>query len=524
MSRSMKRVAVVMMLVASTVVGGCNVVSANKEEGGACKTAGSKTGISGGTLECTRVTSGKNKGKLFWCRMPRSGSSGSASGSSGAGCATATTSTRVPLWGNANIRASLTAFPRPLEHKCVPEPGQEGQYYRTTFTLAINPFDSQHLFIGIERLGVFESLNGGTSWSAASLEGVLPDMAKADGSICFKEVWKIEFDPAVRNRVYLLYGGTGSVNAKKWQARGAGLYVSNDRGKNWEFITEPWMHAYTTTLEIDPTNSNVIYMGGSSSPLTSTESNLNEVFVTKGLVYKSTDAGKTWTELPTGWGRDTRCTDVHVDPSNPNIVTISVFQTPTGQDPSRQSASGTGLPAGLYRSRDGGSTWARVGSSALHKHSASQGRFSDDGQMILFEIQDRNGQQPLVSSDGGATLVAPTNGVWFMPTVLPGSNRTGFFVNWDSRLGDTLIRTDDAGRTWQSVGKTPSEMQYYVENSIPGYTGRGRPSKLVIDPSNNSIMYMAGASGKIAKSTDGGASWRMLTTWESFPAATWKAK
>jgi hypothetical protein len=66
----MKLLAVVLALVASMVMGTSNVVSANKE-GGACKKAGTKTGIPGGTLVCTRVTSGKNKGKLFWYRMPR---------------------------------------------------------------------------------------------------------------------------------------------------------------------------------------------------------------------------------------------------------------------------------------------------------------------------------------------------------------------------------------------------------------------------------------------------------------------
>ena len=93
MSLGMKRVAVVVALVASTVVGTSSVVSANKE-GGACKKAGTKTGIPGGTLVCTRVTSGKNKGKLVWTRMS-SGSSSGSSGSSGA-ITTTTTTTTVP--------------------------------------------------------------------------------------------------------------------------------------------------------------------------------------------------------------------------------------------------------------------------------------------------------------------------------------------------------------------------------------------------------------------------------------------
>ena len=108
MSKSLKRAAVVVALVASTVVGTSSVVSANKE-GGVCKKAGTKTGIPGGTLVCTRVASGKNKVKLVWTRMSSgsgSGSSGSSSGgssgSSGSGSAESggnSTST-VVLWNN----------------------------------------------------------------------------------------------------------------------------------------------------------------------------------------------------------------------------------------------------------------------------------------------------------------------------------------------------------------------------------------------------------------------------------------
>ena len=93
----MKRVAVVVALVVSTVMGTSSVVSANKK-GGACKKAGTKTGIPGGTLVCTRVTSGKNKGKLVWTRM----SSGSGSGSSSSSGGGSSSSGQVNLGGSCS--------------------------------------------------------------------------------------------------------------------------------------------------------------------------------------------------------------------------------------------------------------------------------------------------------------------------------------------------------------------------------------------------------------------------------------
>jgi len=87
----------VVALVVSTVVGTSCVVSAITE-GGACKKAGTKTGIPGGTLVCTRVTSGKNQGKLVWTRMSSGGGSGS-SGSSGSG---SSSSGQVSLGGSCS--------------------------------------------------------------------------------------------------------------------------------------------------------------------------------------------------------------------------------------------------------------------------------------------------------------------------------------------------------------------------------------------------------------------------------------
>lgn len=69
MYRIVKHFATVMVMVASTMVGLGKVVSANTA-GGACTRAGSKTATPSGTLTCTRITSGKNKGKLVWSRMP----------------------------------------------------------------------------------------------------------------------------------------------------------------------------------------------------------------------------------------------------------------------------------------------------------------------------------------------------------------------------------------------------------------------------------------------------------------------
>jgi photosystem II stability/assembly factor-like uncharacterized protein len=426
-------------------------------------------------------------------------------------------SPKAALFGNENIRASMRAFPRPLLNKCQPEPGQEYQYYRTGKTFAIDPFDTKHFIVAVERLGIFESFDAGTTWLPASTEGMLFDMKKSDATVCFKESPPIKFDPSVKGRIYLLFGGTGSVQAKKWQARGSGLYVSNDNGKSWEFLTKPEMNSYTSSLAIDPKNSNILYLGSGSSPLSSTESNPNETFVNDGIVYKSIDAGKTWEELKTGWGKHTRAYSLRVDPNNSNTILMSVFQTPLGQDPNNKSATGTNLKPGLHVSYDAGKTWAQLGNTPNHQLSIYNISVSDNGEGIIFTPQQSSVATSFYSIDGGKTINAIPGKEILLPTFVPGSNQIAYGIREGSPSipGDQLLRTTDGGQSWSVYANTPAEMQFTLPESAK--REHARPQQISFEPNNPSTMFINGAGGKIARSTDGGLTWKLLTTWETFP-------
>ncbi len=424
---------------------------------------------------------------------------------------------RAPLFGNANIRASMTVFPRPQINKCQPEPGQEYQYYRTGKSFVIDPFDSNHYFTTVERLGFFESFDAGATWVPASTEGLLFDMKKADNTACFKEIGRITFDPYTKGRVYLLFGGTGTVNAKKWQARGSGLYVSNDGGKTWEFLTKPDMHSSVGYLAIDPKDPKTLYMGTSSSPLSSTESDIGQAFVTVGLIYKSTDGGQTWKELSTGWGKHTRAYYVRVDPDNSNRIMMAIFQTPLGQDPNNKSASGTNLAAGFHVSNDAGATWAPLGSSEAHKLSVYNITVSSDGKGIIFSPQQTGIRTSYWSQDGGITF-KPTTGLDLMlPTFVPGSNQIAYAIleKGPTSSSDQLMRTTDGGNSWSFWSNTPAEMQFTLPDKLTSQ--QARPQQISFDPKDSKVMFINGAGGKIAKSTDAGLTWKLLTTWQTFP-------
>jgi BNR/Asp-box repeat len=342
-------------------------------------------------------------------------------------------------------------------------------------------------------------------------------MKKADNTVCFKESPPIKFDPKVKGRIYILFGGTGSIQAKKWQARGSGLYVSNDSGKTWEFLTKPEMNSYTLSLAIDPKDSNVLYLGSGSSPLTSTESDLNQTFVTVGIVYKSIDGGKNWDELNTGWGKQTRATFLRVDPNNTNTVLMGVFQTPLGQDPNNKSATGTNMKPGLHISYDAGKTWSQLGTSTNHQLSIYNMTVSDNGEGIIFTPQQSNVSTSFYSTDGGKTFNPIPGKEILLPTFVPGSNLIAYGVREadNSSLRDELMRTVDGGKSWSVFSLTPAEMQFTLPDALK--REQARPQQISFEPNNPSVMFLNGGGGKIARSTDSGLSWKLLTTWETFP-------
>jgi len=479
-------------------------------EGTPCPEVGSTTGLPDGTAEC--VDEG---GQLVWRRLggpiPEL-PDGVVCGSS--------TNPPNPLalpTDNDNVRASLTAFPKECVYPyttCEPE-GDQGQYqwYRTDYNLAIDPRNPSRLLVGLERLGLFESLDGGDTWQPLSEDGILHSMTKADGTVCWGQTFDITFDPAVSGRIYLNHGGGGTVNAGIWQSRGHGLYRSDDDGRTWNLLTTPDMNAYVAGFTIDPTSSDTLYMGTSSAP--QTDDSAPTSYVNTGLLYRSDDAGRTWRELPTGWGASTVGSVIVVDPTNRDALLLGVFQYSSATEGG--APTGTGLGPGWYRSTDGGASWQPHGEGdGARVPVSNRVAVSPDGAVMLSSNDQLWG-----STDGGQTwyLIDPTR---WLPTIDPhGDGRRVYAILSAERASterDQFSVSNDAGRSWRTLGELPPEMRLNEWNEGPLF-GRAAPSNVVVHPTNPAIIYVTGAGGTIARTTDGGATWKLLTTWEMFPAS-----
>src|SRR5579863_189965 len=184
-----------------------------------------------------------------------------------------------------------------------------------------------------------------------------------------------------------------------------GVWKSNDYGRTWNPIFDAEPTQSIGAIAVAPSDPNIIYVAsgeGLARP---------DLSVGDGI-YKSTDAGKTWTHVWTQQG--IQMPSIAVDPRDPNKVFAAVLGRPYGASPER----------GLYLSTDGGSTWKRVlskdentGASDVEIDPSNPDVvYASLWQVRLGPWEDGNGYNGtngglFKSTDGGNTWRQLTNGL-----------------------------------------------------------------------------------------------------------------
>ncbi len=273
-----------------------------------------------------------------------------------------------------------------------------------------------------------------------------------------------------------------------------GVWKSNDYGRVWKPIFDQMPTGSVGDIAVSESNPNVVYVGcgeGIQRP---------DLSVGDG-VYKSSDAGKTWTNMGLRDGQ--QIGDIIIDPKNENRIFVAVLGHPYGPNTER----------GVYRSLDGGKNWERV----LYKDEntgAIQVNFDPNNSNIIYadlwagrqgpwENGAWNGKESglFKSTDGGSTWKKLTKG---LPTPEQGLGRIGFTVapTNSNRLYATvdagqyggIYRSDDAGENWT------------LANPDGRFWGRGSDfAEIKVDPTNADIVYSANVV--VWKSTDGAKTW-----------------
>ncbi len=273
-----------------------------------------------------------------------------------------------------------------------------------------------------------------------------------------------------------------------------GVWKTTDYGRTWLPIFDDQPTGSIGDVAVAPSNPNVIYVAsgeGLQRP---------DLSVGTGM-YKSTDAGRTWTFL--GLKDAQQIGNISVDPTNENRVFAAVLGHPYGPNTER----------GVYRTTDGGKTWDRV----LYKDEntgAVQVTIDLKNPNIVYADLWAARQGPwengewqgpesglYKSTDGGTSWQKLTNG---LPTVAQGLGRIGFCIapSEPNRLYATVdapelggvYRSNDAGATWIRF------------NDDRRLWGRGSDfAEVKVHPTNPDIVFIADVAAW--KSEDGGKTW-----------------
>ncbi|MCX6628339.1 MAG: hypothetical protein NTW28_12005 [Candidatus Solibacter sp.] len=275
-----------------------------------------------------------------------------------------------------------------------------------------------------------------------------------------------------------------------------GVWKTTDYGRTWNPIFDEQPTGSIGSLAVAPSNPNVIYVG-------SGEGLQRPDLSTGDGVYKSTDAGKTWTHLGLRDGQ--QIPQIAVDPRNADKLFVAVLGHPYGPNAER----------GLYRSTDGGLSFQKV-LGKDENTGASEVQIDpthpDTVYAALWEARqgpwensawtDAGGGM-FKSTDGGTTWRALTNGI---PSGADGftqaniaispSNTSRLYASIATSNGTGIYRSDDAGEHWARAT---------TDARPAGRIGGGDLSVPTVDPKNPDTVYVA--STVTWKSTDGAKTW-----------------
>ena len=335
-------------------------------------------------------------------------------------------------------------------------------------------------------------------------------------------------------RVETVVGIPGNPYVYYFGAAAGGVWKSTNAGLSWTPIFDHESNPSIGAIAIAPSDTNVIYVGTGEPCLRGD--------ITQGNgMYKSVDAGKTWTHI--GLEDTHHIAKVLIDPRNPDVVFVAAIGHAFGPNEER----------GVFRTTDGGKTWQKV----LYKDDKTGAvdlTFAGGNFHILYAAMYEEVRKPwdIVSGGPGSGLYKSNDdgSTWHqlkghgLPEVLLGrigvatsvsdSERVYALIEAEKDKGG-IYMSNDAGESWQLVtgdhrflqrafyythifADPKDEDRIYIQN-VGSYrsTDAGKTWQTLHPPhgdnhalwidSENPNRIIAGDDGGAAISVDGGNSW-----------------
>ena len=309
--------------------------------------------------------------------------------------------------------------------------------------------------------------------------------------------WRL-IGPFRGGRAVAATGVPGDPNTFYFGAVGSGIWKTTDAGTVWYPIFDEQRVASIGALEVAPSDRNVLYAGTG-------EADIRSALSSGDGVYKSTDAGKTWTNVGL---RDTKQIGrILIHPRNPDIVYVAALGHAYGPNEER----------GVFRSTDGGRSWQKV----LYRGpgiGATDLAFEPENPRVIYATTWEAHRPPwsqygpvegtggglFKSTDGGDHWSQITGnglpeGGWRRSgvTVARGTQGRRVYALVDTPSANGLYRSDDAGKTWTRVSNDTRI------NSRAWYF-----SGITVDPNNPDVVYLPNVA--IYRSVDGGKTFTVL--------------
>jgi len=270
---------------------------------------------------------------------------------------------------------------------------------------------------------------------------------------------KYRYIGPVGNRATAVVGIAGNPWIYYVGAASGGIFKTTDGGIHWDPIFDSQDVSSIGSLALAPSDLNILWAGTGESFVRS------HISVGNGI-YRSADAGKTWTRM--GLEKTGRIANIVIDPHNPDVVVACAMGHAYGPQPER----------GVFRTTDGGKTWQRT-------------LFVDENTGCGDMAMDPNNPHILFA------------GMWQIEIHTYGRNSGG--------PGSGLFKSTDGGVTWKRL----------EEHGLP-HPPVGRIAVRVAPKDSHRVYAMIETGddamidgkrtqhGSLWRSDDGGDSWQMI--------------
>lgn len=341
-------------------------------------------------------------------------------------------------------------------------------------SLAVDPLDSNIVYVGSERNGIFRSIDGGDTW-----EWLRKGIKHTEFG--YPEIYYISISPLGSNDAVFTATTNGPGPLTGQYAAGAGIYKLLNGGDTWISSNCGLTHAGLHTVVFDLNNPDVLVAALSSEDPTASQL---QVMSFPGGIFKTSDKGDNWVEAVTPSGSDKNDFSQIYSRGFPSTTFFTYGKN--FPDPS--------LNLGFLKSIGGGDTWTKFGPFGANNQIYYFDISTDGMVFYAYEYSDST-KWMHKSVDGGETWTTQSGPFFGVVKVSPGNSNLTLFFGSNPNDYDSyrIYKSTDGLETYSGV--------YEIEETV---------EDIEFAQSNPNVVYAACEGLDIYKSTDAGSTWTKL--------------